>query len=71
MFEDICTRLRESYAESQQYLVTTIDEQEEEPETLGAVDGGGAILWSNSVQSIGIILSGFIVYDSEHTILHH
>jgi hypothetical protein len=69
MFEDIVHQLREQYAEKQQYFVTSIDS--EEPGKIAAVDGGAAILWSNTVQSIGIVLSGYIVYNETHKITHH
>lgn len=69
MFEDVIHQLKSRYAEKQHYLVTPIDS--EEPGKIAAVDGGGAILWSNAVQSVGIILSGYIVYDENHTIVHH
>lgn len=69
MFEDVIHQLKSRYAEKQHYLVTPIDS--EEPGKIAAVDGGGAILWSNTVQSVGIILSGYIVYDENHTIVHH
>ena len=69
MFEDIVHQLKNAYAEKQQYFVTPIES--EEPGTLAAVDGGAAILWSNTVQSIGIILSGYIVYDETHKIIGH
>jgi len=68
MFKDIVGQLRRGYAEQQQYFVTPIDA---EPGKIGAVDGGAAILWSNTVQSIGIILSGYIVYNETHEIVHH
>lgn len=69
MFEDIVSQLSKNYAEKQQYFVTPIDA--DEPGFLGAVDGGAAILWSNTVQSIGIILSGYIIYNEKHEIVHH
>ncbi len=62
-------QLKEHYQARQQYLVTPIDA--EEPGSIAAVDGGGALLWSNSVQSIGVILSGYIVYNETHKIIHH
>ena len=71
MFEDILSQLKHSYAQSQQYFVSPIEDTTTEQGALGAVDGGAAILWSNSVQSIGIILSGFIIYNSQHTISHY
>lgn len=71
MFEDIVNQLAHSYSESQRYCVNAIDETAREHGTLAAVDGGAAILWSNTVQSIGIILSGFMVYDEQHRITHH
>lgn len=69
MFEDIVRQFTQQYREKQHYFVTPIES--EEPGTIAAVDGGGAILWSNAVRSIGIILSGYIVYDEHHTIVTH
>lgn len=62
-------QLKKDYAKKQQYFVTPIDEGT--PGKIAAVDGGAAILWSNTVQSIGIILSGYIVYDETHTIVDY
>jgi len=69
MFENVVNQLGQIYAERQQYFVTPIDEVT--PGKIGAVDGGAAILWSNTVQSIGIIISGYIIYDKNHKITHH
>ncbi len=69
MFEDIVHQIRKTYAEKQQYFVTPIDK--EERGSIAAVDGGAAILWSNSVHSIGIIVAGYIVYNERHEIIRH
>ncbi|KYK34492.1 MAG: hypothetical protein HXS46_06460 [Theionarchaea archaeon] len=69
MFEDIVRQFTPQYKEKQHYFVTPIES--EDPGTIAAVDGGGAILWSNAVRSIGIILSGYIVYDEHHIIVTH
>jgi hypothetical protein len=66
MFEEIVEQLKAGYSEKQQYTVTHIER--ETPGKIAAVDGGAAILWSNTVQSIGIILSGYIVYNEDHSI---
>lgn len=71
MFDDITNQLAHSYTESQQFFVNAIDDTIRDHGTLAAVDGGATILWSNSVQNIGIILSGFIVYDNQHRITHY
>lgn len=69
MFEAIVSQLKTKYTQKQTYFVTPIES--ENPGTIAAVDGGAALLWSNTVQSIGIILSGFVVYSESHKILHH
>ena len=69
MFEDVVCQLQKNYAQKQQYFVTPIDS--ETPGKIAAVDGGAAILWSNSVESIGVILSGYIVYNESHKIIHY
>lgn len=66
MFEGVVDQLKATYAQKQQYFVTHIEREEEGK--IAAVDGGAAILWSNTVKSIGIILSGYIVYDEHHKI---
>ncbi|MGC1121181.1 MAG: hypothetical protein WBA22_08805 [Candidatus Methanofastidiosia archaeon] len=69
LFEDAVTQLNSQYSHKQRYFVTPIPR--EEPGTIAAVDGGAAILWSNTVQSIGVVTAGYIVYDENHCIVHH
>ena len=69
MFEEVVAQLNSQYSHKQTYFVTPISG--EEPGTLAAVDGGAAILWSNTVQSIGVVTAGYIVYDENHRIVRH
>lgn len=69
MFEDVVLQLNENYKRKQQYFVTPIDT--EAPGIIAAVDGGAAVLWSNTVQSIGVVTAGYLVYDKNHHIVTH
>lgn len=69
MFEDVVFNISSNYKKMQQYTVTRIDT--ETPGILAAVDGGAAILWSNTVQSIGVVTAGYIVYNATHQIVTH
>ncbi len=68
MFDDVVEKLRHSYQERQKYFVTPLDA--EEPGEIAAVDGGAAILWSNTVQSIGVVTAGYLIYNKDHEITH-
>ncbi|MBU7015742.1 MAG: hypothetical protein HXS43_13025 [Theionarchaea archaeon] len=69
MFEEVVRQLKGQYSHRQTYFVTPISS--EEPGTVAAVDGGAAILWSNTVQSIGVVTAGYIMYDEHHLIVRH
>ena len=68
MFEEVVLQLSSHY-QKKQYTVTPIDG--ETPGVIAAVDGGAAVLWSNTVQSIGVVTAGYIVYDAAHKIVTH
>ncbi|MBD3263392.1 hypothetical protein GF374_03365 [Candidatus Woesearchaeota archaeon] len=69
MFENVVVELKETHSTVQKYSVTQI--KTDTPGSMAAVDGGAAILWSNGIQSIGVVTAGYIIYNENHNITHH
>ncbi|MGD2247210.1 MAG: hypothetical protein PVF58_02310 [Candidatus Methanofastidiosia archaeon] len=69
MFEDVVQKLKQPHTDKPEYSVTVLDT--DTPGSIAAVDGGAAILWSNGIQSIGVVTAGYIVYNKDHSITHH